>query len=148
MVPLFFLLTVLLFLFLSVVVFPAFIFRRSFFFAGALQTGTSDDIFNMDQETISIYDEIEIEDMTFDEALQIYHYPCPCGDRFEVSIDDLREEQDIAVCPSCSLMIRVIYDVVCHYLFFFHRLLSVNVLIPLSGGSPKEHGERLKPRFR
>ncbi|KZZ91858.1 diphthamide biosynthesis protein [Ascosphaera apis ARSEF 7405] len=65
----------------------------------------------MDQETISIYDEIEIEDMTFDEALQIYHYPCPCGDRFEVSIDDLREEQDIAVCPSCSLMIRVIYDV-------------------------------------
>ncbi|KAI5307350.1 Diphthamide biosynthesis protein 3 [Ascosphaera pollenicola] len=65
----------------------------------------------MEDEGITIYDEIEIEDMTFDEALQIYHYPCPCGDRFEVSIGDLREEQDIAVCPSCSLMIRVIYDV-------------------------------------
>ncbi|TKA32911.1 hypothetical protein B0A50_01137 [Salinomyces thailandicus] len=45
----------------------------------------------------SIYDEIEIEDMTYDPTLQIYHYPCPCGDRFEVALDDLREgETDIA----------------------------------------------------
>ena len=36
----------------------------------------------------------------------------PCGDRFEISIDDLREQEtDIAVCPSCSLQIRVIYGV-------------------------------------
>ncbi|RCI17220.1 hypothetical protein L249_2240 [Ophiocordyceps polyrhachis-furcata BCC 54312] len=61
-------------------------------------------------EDIAIYDEIEIEDMTFDEALQLYHYPCPCGDRFQIAVDDLRDEQDIAVCPSCSLMIRVIFD--------------------------------------
>lgn len=60
----------------------------------------------------NIYDEIEIEDMTFDSALQIYHYPCPCGDRFEIAIADLRDKEDIAVCPSCSLMIRVIFDVV------------------------------------
>jgi len=60
----------------------------------------------------NIYDEIEIEDMTWDSALQLYHYPCPCGDRFEISIDDLREQEtDIAVCPSCSLQIRVIYEV-------------------------------------
>ncbi|KAL7271615.1 Diphthamide biosynthesis protein 3 [Rhizina undulata] len=59
----------------------------------------------------SIYDEIEIEDMTFDPTLQIYHYPCPCGDRFEISIDDLRDGEEIAVCPSCSLMIRVIFEV-------------------------------------
>ncbi|EHK40759.1 diphthamide biosynthesis protein 3 [Trichoderma gamsii] len=64
----------------------------------------------MADEEYTIYDEIEIEDMTFDEALQIYHYPCPCGDRFSIGIDDLRDEQDIAVCPSCSLMIRVIFD--------------------------------------
>ncbi|KOS22607.1 Diphthamide biosynthesis protein 3 [Escovopsis weberi] len=64
----------------------------------------------MATEEISIYDEIEIEDMTFDEALQIYHYPCPCGDRFQIALDDLHDEQDIAVCPSCSLMIRVIFD--------------------------------------
>ncbi|KAI7226918.1 hypothetical protein KC330_g8626 [Hortaea werneckii] len=60
----------------------------------------------------NIYDEIEIEDMTWDPTMQIYHYPCPCGDRFEISIDDLRDEEtDIAVCPSCSLQIRVIYEV-------------------------------------
>lgn len=65
-----------------------------------------------DDEEIAIYDEIEIEDMTFDEALQMYHYPCPCGDKFQIMLDDLREEEDIAVCPSCSLMIRVIFDLV------------------------------------
>ena len=60
----------------------------------------------------AIYDEIEIEDMTFDEVLQIYQYPCPCGDRFQIGLEDLRDGEDIAACPSCSLRIRVIFDVV------------------------------------
>ncbi|EOO01878.1 putative diphthamide biosynthesis protein 3 protein [Phaeoacremonium minimum UCRPA7] len=65
-----------------------------------------------DEEQISVYDEVEIEDMTFDEDMQIYHYPCPCGDRFEIALVDLQDSSnDIAVCPSCSLMIRVIYEV-------------------------------------
>ncbi len=63
-----------------------------------------------DDEQISVYDEIEIEDMTYDEALDLYHYPCPCGDRFEITLVDLRDNADIAVCPSCSLMIRVIFE--------------------------------------
>ncbi|KAI0517295.1 hypothetical protein F5B22DRAFT_116311 [Xylaria bambusicola] len=64
-----------------------------------------------EEEEIAVYDEVEIEDMTFDETLQIYHYPCPCGDRFEIALVDLQDEStDIAVCPSCSLMIRVIFD--------------------------------------
>ncbi|KAH8158655.1 hypothetical protein CIB48_g9591 [Xylaria polymorpha] len=64
-----------------------------------------------EEEEIAVYDEVEIEDMTFDEALQIFHYPCPCGDRFEIALIDLQDEStDIAVCPSCSLMIRVIFD--------------------------------------
>lgn len=64
--------------------------------------------------TENIYDEIEIEDMTYDPTLQIYHYPCPCGDRFEIGIADLRDGEEIAVCPSCSLMIRVVFEVVSH----------------------------------
>jgi len=60
----------------------------------------------------NVYDQIEIEDMTYDETLQLYHYPCPCGDRFQIAIDDLRDGHDIAVCPSCSLMIRIIFDLV------------------------------------
>lgn len=69
----------------------------------------------MADDSLSIYDEIEIEDMTFDPALQIYTFPCPCGDRFEIAIDDLRDGEEIAVCPSCSLMIRVIFDLVCFH---------------------------------
>ncbi|KXJ96496.1 diphthamide biosynthesis protein 3 [Microdochium bolleyi] len=65
----------------------------------------------MPDEEIAVYDEVEIEDMTYDKDRQIYHYPCPCGDRFEIALLDLQDESnDIAVCPSCSLMIRVIYD--------------------------------------
>lgn len=56
------------------------------------------------------YDQIEIEDMTFHPDSQLFTYPCPCGDRFEILIDDMVEGEDIAVCPSCSLMIDVIFD--------------------------------------
>lgn len=31
------------------------------------------------------HDEIEIEDFEFDEEEGVYHYPCPCGDRFEIT---------------------------------------------------------------
>ncbi len=76
----------------------------------------------------SYYDEIEIEDMTFDSTLQIYHYPCPCGDRFEISIADLRDGEDVAVCPGCSLMIKVVFDAVCASLPIFRLCLCFNSL--------------------
>ena len=85
----------------------------------------------MADQDLSIYDQIEIEDMTFDPTLQLYTFPCPCGDRFEILLDDLREGQDIAVCPSCSLMIQVIFEPVRSVperpaagLFFFSSLLT------------------------
>jgi len=56
------------------------------------------------------YDEIEIEDMAWDASKKVFHYPCPCGDRFEISRQQLRDCEDIATCPSCSLIIRVVYD--------------------------------------
>ncbi|KAI0668202.1 hypothetical protein C8Q78DRAFT_980769 [Trametes maxima] len=56
------------------------------------------------------YDEVEIEDMAWDDEKRVYHYPCPCGDRFEISKKQLKDYEDIATCPSCSLIIRVIYD--------------------------------------
>ena len=61
------------------------------------------------------YDEVEIEDMAWDEEKRVYHYPCPCGDRFEISRKQLANYEDIATCPSCSLVIRVIYDPVRGY---------------------------------
>ncbi|CAJ0895111.1 5495_t:CDS:2 [Entrophospora sp. SA101] len=60
----------------------------------------------------SFYDEVEIEDFEFEEETKTYHYPCPCGDRFEITLEDLMDGEDIARCPSCSLMVRVIYDLV------------------------------------
>ncbi|KAK9473923.1 uncharacterized protein V1510DRAFT_425312 [Dipodascopsis tothii] len=59
---------------------------------------------------MSFYDQIEIEDMTYDPDLQMYTYPCPCGDKFQITLMDLRDGEDVAVCPSCSLMIQVIYE--------------------------------------
>lgn len=56
------------------------------------------------------YDEIEIEDMNWDEKLQAFTYSCPCGDLFQITMEELRAGEDIAHCPSCSLYIRVIYD--------------------------------------
>lgn len=46
----------------------------------------------------------------WDPEKRVYHYPCPCGDRFEISRNQLSNYEDIATCPSCSLIIRVIYD--------------------------------------
>jgi diphthamide biosynthesis protein 3 len=56
------------------------------------------------------YDEIEIEDMTYDPKTLTFSYPCPCGDRFKVSLEDLWDGEDIADCNSCTLYIQVIYE--------------------------------------
>ena len=56
------------------------------------------------------HDEVEIEDFEYDEETEIYTYPCPCGDRFEISLQDLQSGEDVATCPSCSLLLKVIYD--------------------------------------
>ena len=57
-----------------------------------------------------IYEEVEIEDMELGADGTMYYFPCPCGDRFQISVEDLKYGEDIAYCPSCSLKIRVIYD--------------------------------------
>ena len=38
-------------------------------------------------EVENIYDEIEIDDMDWDEELRSFLYPCPCGDKFRISLD-------------------------------------------------------------
>lgn len=58
----------------------------------------------------TVYDQIEIEDFTFDPDTQLFTYPCPCGDRFQISIYDLEDGENIAVCPSCSLMVEIIFE--------------------------------------
>lgn len=60
---------------------------------------------------MSVYhDEVEIEDFEYDEDEEIYYYPCPCGDQFQISKSELAAGIEEATCPSCSLVIKVIYD--------------------------------------
>lgn len=58
----------------------------------------------------SFYDEIEIEDMMFDQEKNEFTYPCPCGDLFIITVEELLENEEIARCPSCTLIILVVYD--------------------------------------
>jgi diphthamide biosynthesis protein 3 len=81
---------------------------------------SSNEPFSHNIDMGAYYDEIEIEDMAWDEAKGVYHYPCPCGDRFEISRKQLANYEDIATCPSCSLIIRVVYDPV-RYLNLLQR---------------------------
>jgi hypothetical protein len=57
-----------------------------------------------------IYEEVEIEDMTWDEDTLTYTYPCPCGDKFSIALEELYDGEDIASCPSCTLRVKVIFD--------------------------------------
>jgi diphthamide biosynthesis protein 3 len=72
------------------------------------------------------YDEIEIEDMVWDEEKGVFHYPCPCGDRFEISRKQLANYEDIATCPSCSLIIRIIFDPVRNLPFYLQIFAKIN----------------------
>ena len=31
------------------------------------------------------HDEVEIEDMEYESQIETYFYPCPCGDRFQIT---------------------------------------------------------------
>ena len=35
---------------------------------------------------------------------------CPCGDLFQITIEELVDGEDVARCPSCSLYVVVVYE--------------------------------------
>ena len=64
----------------------------------------------MAEEADGVYDEVELGDMEYIEDEETWLYPCPCGDKFFITLDELLDGEDIATCPSCSLVIRVLYE--------------------------------------
>lgn len=56
-----------------------------------------------------VYEEVPLDKMTYEDSEQMYYYECPCGDKFEISLEDLYDGEDTAPCPSCTLQIRVIF---------------------------------------
>jgi diphthamide biosynthesis protein 3 len=57
------------------------------------------------------YDEVEIEDMTWQADTRTWYYACPCGDLFFFPLADALAGEDVARCPSCSLLLRVVFDI-------------------------------------
>ncbi len=68
-------------------------------------------ILSSELKDIVVHETISIEEMEYDEEIEGYVYPCPCGDEFYVSLEEMRKGIDIAECPSCSLKVRVIFDI-------------------------------------
>ncbi len=56
-----------------------------------------------------IYEDVPIGNMAYSEDSQLFTYLCPCGDYFQIGLEDLWEGENIADCPSCTLSVRVMY---------------------------------------
>ncbi|KAJ2749479.1 hypothetical protein IWQ56_007221, partial [Coemansia nantahalensis] len=59
-----------------------------------------------------VQDEIDLDEMAFDEDARTYTFPCRCSGSYSISEDDLGLGRDIAPCTDCSLKIRVLYEAV------------------------------------
>ncbi|XP_054329263.1 diphthamide biosynthesis protein 3-like [Pongo pygmaeus] len=55
-------------------------------------------------------DELEVKDFQYEEDSDSYFYRCPCGDNLSITKEDLENVEDMATCPSCPLIIKVICD--------------------------------------
>ena len=59
------------------------------------------------REEERVYDTVLLSEMEYVEDDATYYYQCPCGDMFEITVEDLTNGMTIARCPSCSLKVRV-----------------------------------------
>lgn len=51
------------------------------------------------------HDEVEIEDFEYDEDTETYYYPCPCGDKFEITrVSDMSYTTYTIQCILCSVV--------------------------------------------
>ncbi|KAJ2513067.1 hypothetical protein GGI11_004533 [Coemansia sp. RSA 2049] len=59
-----------------------------------------------------VQDEVDLDDMVFDESNRVFSFPCRCSSQYEITEDDLEGGFEIAPCSGCSLKIKVLYDVI------------------------------------
>ncbi|XP_040102161.1 DPH3 homolog [Oryx dammah] len=55
------------------------------------------------------HDKVEIEDFQYDKDSRTCFYSCPCGGNFCIVKEGLKNREDMAAWPSCSLLVNVIY---------------------------------------
>mmetsp|Transcript_10141 Transcript_10141/g.24969 ORF Transcript_10141/g.24969 Transcript_10141/m.24969 type:complete len:154 (+) Transcript_10141:134-595(+) len=87
-------------------------------FTGAQPLSTAFEFDNGDGEEGDeiLYKEVSLKEMRFhlgkeetDDAPfgRGFYYDCPCGDKFFISEEDLQSGDQIARCPSCTLVVRI-----------------------------------------
>lgn len=72
----------------------------------------------MEHDEDDVYECVELEDMEFNEEEKVFLYQCPCGDKFRAELNLIQTEFEkdkeigfvIAICPSCPLLLKVIFD--------------------------------------
>ncbi|XP_060258067.1 diphthamide biosynthesis protein 3-like [Ovis aries] len=55
------------------------------------------------------HDKVKIEDFQYDKDSGTCFYSCPCGGNFCIIKEGLKNREDMAMWPSCSLLVNVIY---------------------------------------
>ena len=86
---------------------------------------------------MGFYDEVDLGDLEYDAQEETYYYPCPCGDNFFITVDDLLDADESADCPSCSLVLRVKYDAD-KFLEEFEQLESEGAVVEGSISDPED----------
>ncbi|KAF9149102.1 Diphthamide biosynthesis protein 4 [Linnemannia schmuckeri] len=57
-----------------------------------------------------VHDDIDLDDMDFDEGSGSYTFPCRCSGEYIISEDELELGVDTVVCSTCSLIVRIHYE--------------------------------------
>ncbi|ORD93475.1 DPH3 [Enterospora canceri] len=70
-----------------------------------------DQYFEQAADYVSHYDQIHLSEFEYDDECGTYTYPCPCGDDFVITVDEIRNGETIARCQSCSLIVLCLYDI-------------------------------------
>ncbi|KAF9954105.1 Diphthamide biosynthesis protein 4 [Mortierella alpina] len=58
-----------------------------------------------------VNDDIDLDDMDYNEDSSTYSAPCRCSGEYVISEDELELGVDTVVCSTCSLIVRIHYEV-------------------------------------
>jgi diphthamide biosynthesis protein 4 len=59
-----------------------------------------------------INEDVDLDDMDYDEETESFSMPCRCSGSYTIYEKDMELGVNTASCDNCSLIIRVLYDVV------------------------------------
>ncbi|ORX82524.1 DnaJ-domain-containing protein [Anaeromyces robustus] len=59
-----------------------------------------------------INEEIDLDDMEYDEEEEAYYSECRCGGIYKITVEDLENNINVVSCDVCSLKIKVLYEVI------------------------------------